>query len=345
MELGSTDLEKVAEQMTAAGEPIVGELRGSLLTGGRSNLTYVLADEVTRWVMRTPPRVGRTPSAHDMGREFRVTDALSRTAVPVARQVLSCEDETVLGVPFTVADFVDGAAIRSQHDLGAVDDGALAAVLDSMLSALGSLHQVEPEAIGLADFGRPGGYARRQLRRWSGQWELVGLPACEAEAQWLIDRLGAALPEQRFSRVVHGDFRIDNTIVALQATTPHVAAVVDWELSTIGDPVADVAMMCAYRDPAFDLIVGEPSAWTSERLPSVDELAERYLAAGGVELDNWSFHLALAYFKVGVIAAGIDHRRRAGSGSGAGFDTAGQSVALYFDLAHSVLATTATSVS
>lgn len=116
-----------------------------------------------------------------------------------------------------------------------------------------------------------------------------------------------------------------------------MAAVVDWELSTIGDPAADVAMMCAYRHPAFDLIVGEPSAWTSDLLPSAAELAASYERAVGAPLRAWDFHLALAYFKIAVIAAGIDHRRRSGSGSGPGFDTAGQSVVNYLDLGAAAL--------
>jgi aminoglycoside phosphotransferase (APT) family kinase protein len=132
---------------------------------------------------------------------------------------------------------------------------------------------------------------------------------------------------------VHGDYRIDNTLIAVDGPSSRVAAVIDWELSTIGDPVADVAMMCAYRQAPFDLVVGAPSAWTSDRLPSVPDLAARYEAAGGVRLDEWGFHLALAYFKVAVIAAGIDHRWRAGAGAGAGFDTAGKAVEPYLELA------------
>ena len=111
-----------------------------------------------------------------------------------------------------------------------------------------------------------------------------------------------------------------------------MAAVIDWELSTIGDPVADVAMMCAYRHPPFDLVMGAPSAWTSAAAPPAPELAAGYEAAGGVPLDDWEFHLALACFKVAVIAAGIDHRRRAGAGAGPGFDTAGDAVAPYLEL-------------
>jgi aminoglycoside phosphotransferase (APT) family kinase protein len=142
----------------------------------------------------------------------------------------------------------------------------------------------------------------------------------------LSTRLSAAVPVQRATSIVHGDYRIDNTLLAIDSPPPRVLAVVDWELSTIGDPVADVAMMCAYRQPYFDRIVGEPSAWTSTRLPGIEDLAGRYADASGAALADWDFHLALAYFKVAAIAAGIDHRRRAGAAAGSGFDTAGECV-------------------
>lgn len=134
---------------------------------------------------------------------------------------------------------------------------------------------------------------------------------------------------------MHGDYRVDSTLV--DVTARRVVAVVDRELSTIGDPVADVAMMCACRHPALDPILGQPSAWTSDRLPRPTALAEAYERAGGVPLAHWSFHLALAFFKIGVIAAGIEHRRRAGAASGSGHDTVGESVATYLDLTRSVL--------
>ncbi len=337
-DLTTAELAGIADAMTDAGAPPADDLNAALLSGGRSNLTYVLTDDRERWVLRTPPRAGRTPSAHDIGREHRVTAALAATAVPVAEAVLLHEDETLLGVPFTVSGFVDGEAFRTQADLAALDDATLAAVVDKMVVALAALHDVDHVAVGLESFGRPAGYAARQLRRWKGQWDIVGLPELESLAADVVSDLEHALPEQRRTSIVHGDYRIDNTLVAGSGTAARVAAVVDWELSTIGDPVADVAMMCAYREPAFDLIMGAPSAWTSDRLPSPDSLAASYMAASGHDLEHWKFHRALAFFKIAVIAAGIDHRRSAGSGSGAGFDTAGESVPQYLELAHQMTA-------
>lgn len=336
--LTAADLAEVANVLTTVGADPVGELTASLLSGGRSNLTYLLTDGTSRWVLRTPPRSGRTPSAHDVAREFRVTAALARTVVPVAEAVAICEDDSILGLPFTISRFVDGRAYRRQADLVALDDDALAAVVDSVVTSLVELHDVDYVAVGLEGFGRPDNYAARQVRRWWGQWEIVGTEGEKDVAAEVARALERNLPPQRRTAVVHGDYRVDNTLIAGGGLDSRVAAIVDWELSTIGDPVADVAMMCAYRDPAFDLIVGEPSAWTSNRLPGPDGLAEKYVAASHHELEHWDFHQALAYFKVAVIAAGIDHRRRAGSGSGAGFDTAGDSVPRFMDLAHRITA-------
>jgi aminoglycoside phosphotransferase (APT) family kinase protein len=331
------ELGKIAGVMSGAGAAPAGPLRATPISGGRSNLTVRLEDGSSRWVLRTPPRAGRTPSAHDVAREFRVTAALGRAGIPVPRAVALCEDESLIGGPFAVAEFVPGRTIQTRAELAAIDDRALTAVTPQLITTLAALHRVDHVEAGLQRFGRPDGYAGRQLRRWSGQWELVGADALRPQAARLISRLGELVPGQRATAVVHGDFRIDNTILDLTGPEPRVAAVVDWELSTIGDPVADVAMMCAYRHPVFDLIVGEPSAWTSDRLPDVESLAGTYEAAGGAALGDWEFHLALAYFKIGVIAAGIDHRRDVGAATGKGFDTAGESVPTYLDLALAAL--------
>ncbi|MFE6509445.1 phosphotransferase family protein [Nocardioides sp. NPDC057767] len=337
--LSAEQLGGVAARMTDAGVEPAGPLAATLITGGRSNMTYAITDGTTRWVLRTPPRAGRTASAHDVVREYRVAAALAETDVPVAESILLCEDEDVLGVPFTVSSFVEGVAVRTQADLASYDDRDLDVVMGSLLSTLAALHRVDHVKVGLETFGRPEGYAARQLRRWAGQWETVGDRLLEPLASEVVDKLTAAIPEQRDVAIVHGDYRIDNTLLAPAGISraDTVAAVVDWELSTIGDPVADVAMMCAYRHEPFNLVVGAPSAWTSPRLPAARDLAAGYERLGGVVLENWEFHEALACFKVAVISAGIDHRRRAGSGSGPGFDTAGQAVEPYLELARTAI--------
>lgn len=177
-----------------------------------------------------------------------------------------------------------------------------------------------------AALGKPDGYLERQVRRWGSQWELVRLPDDHRDAD--ISRLHLALqqaiPQQSRTSIVHGDYRIDNTI--LDTDDPcHVRAVVDWELSTLGDPLSDAALMCVYRDPALDLIVHAQAAWTSPLLPAADELADRYSLVSGQPLGHWEFYMALAYFKLAIIAAGIDYRRRM-SEQAEGKDTAAESV-------------------
>ncbi|MEV7428186.1 phosphotransferase family protein [Nocardioides sp. NPDC092400] len=328
-ELSPDELAAVGERMLAAGAQLEGPLTARLIAGGRSNLTYRLDDGASAWVLRMPPRSGRTPSAHDVAREFRVTSALASAGVPVAPPVVLCEDEAAIGLPFAVAAFVPGRTVQSRTDLDDLDDVALEATVARLVETLAGLHAVDHVAAGLEGFGRPDGYAARQVRRWSGQWDIVGDPALSPLATELGGRLAAAGFEQRSTGVVHGDYRIDNTLLSLRSPEdggPQVEAVVDWELSTIGDPVADVAMMCVYRHAALDLVLGFPTAWTSERLPAPDALAAAYEAAGGVPLVDWDRHLALGYFKLAVIAAGIDHRYRAGATHGEGFDSAARAV-------------------
>ena len=333
-------LAAVGAVLSEAGVELAGPINADLIAGGRSNLTFRLTDGERHWVLRTPPRHGRTPSAHDVAREYSVTAALQDSAVPVPPAVVLCRDEALIGGPFAISEYVAGRTVQTRDQLEGLGAPMVAALAGTLVETLAALHAVDHVAVGLERFGRPDEYAARQLRRWSGQWELVGTRELDALAREVSAALNSAVPVQRSVGIVHGDFRIDNTILALTAdhrAAPRVAAVVDWELSTIGDPVADVAMMCAYRHPVFDLIVGSPGAWTSTLLPEVDELAALYERAGGATLTDWEFHLALANFKIAVIAAGIDHRHREGSGSGPGFDTAGEAVATYLEVARSVM--------
>lgn len=335
--LTKSELGAVADVLRRAGVETSGPLEATPIESGRSNLTLRLSDGGTQWVLRTPPRSGRTPSAHDVAREFRVTTALAGTGVPVPPAVLLCLDESILGSPFTVSGFVVGRSIQTHDDLALYDDAQVGALTHALVSTLARLHSVDHVAAGLESFGRPDGYAERQLRRWSGQWEIVGPDEHAQRGREIVARLADSIPTQRSAAIVHGDYRIDNTIIAVGGREARIAAVVDWELSTIGDPVADVAMMCAYRDPALDLIHGVPSAWTSPRLPSAQELAGGYEEAGGVELHDFGWHLALAYFKIGVIAAGIEHRYRSSAGTDARLGTAGEAVGPYLGLAWEAL--------
>ncbi|MBE7162970.1 MAG: phosphotransferase family protein, partial [Williamsia herbipolensis] len=285
-----------------SGVEVAGDLDVHLISGGRSNLTFGVTDGATKWVVRRPPTSGLTPSAHDMNREWTVTRALQGTAVPVARTVAFDAEGTVLGAPCTVVEFVEGTVIRSASELDALDDAAVDRNVDALIRTLADLHAVDHEAVGLGEFGRPEGFVARQVKTWTRQWGIVKtreLPDVEKLAGLLADNI----PTDSANAIVHGDFRVDNTI--LDADDPGVVrAVVDWEMSTLGDPITDVALMCVYRQPIFDRVLGLAAAWTSDRYPDTDDLAQRYATAAGVEMAHWGFYLALANFKLGVIGEG-----------------------------------------
>jgi aminoglycoside phosphotransferase (APT) family kinase protein len=297
-----------------------GGLRAELVSGGRSNLTFRLTDGTSRWILRRPPLGTLTPSAHDMAREYRVVAALHGTAVPVARPV-ALGDAGVFGVPFAVVENVPGSVLRSEDDMAALSDADVHRCAFALVDTLAALHAVDPAEVGLADFGRPEGYLRRQVRRWYGQWERVrtrDLPDVET----LHARLDAGCPAESGAAVVHGDFRVDNAI--LDPDDPaRIRAVVDWEMATLGDPLADLAVHLAYGDPAFAPVLGGSAASTSPRMPSADELARRYAGASGRDLSHLEFHLALAYFKIAVIAEGIHQRHLRGDTCGDGFGSVG----------------------
>lgn len=319
------DLSALDAHLRAEGIARSGELTARLLSGGRSNLTFLVADDVSRWVLRRPPLSGLTPSAHDVAREFRVVAALAGTAVPVATAVTADPQGTVLGAPFALVEYVDGTVIRTAEELATVPVDQQSAVVDFLVEVIADLHAVDPNAVGLADFGRPDGYLARQVRRWGSQWQHVRLDddPRDDDVRTLHDRLAAALPARQDAAIVHGDYRIDNVMVANDDPT-RIVAVVDWELSTLGDPLSDVALMCVYRDPNFDEVMGLSAAWTALTLPTADDIAERYARLSGRDLEGWPFYLALGYFKLAIIAAGIDHRRRS---AGRPADRVGESVA------------------
>jgi aminoglycoside phosphotransferase (APT) family kinase protein len=322
------DLAALDHHLRSIGIPRSGELRAEMIAGGRSNLTFLVFDDASKWVLRRPPLHGLTPSAHDVAREYRVVAALADTSVPVARAVTMRPDDEVAGAPFAMVEYVPGRVVRTRTELEALGgEKAIDRCIDTLIRVLADLHSVDPAAVGLADFGRPEGYLSRQVRRWGGQWQHVRLPddPRDGDVSRLHSALAQAVPPQSRASIVHGDYRIDNTIVdAVDASV--VRAVVDWEMSTLGDPLSDAALMCVYRDPAMDLIVDLQAAWTSPLIPSADDLAHRYSVASGRPLAHWPFYMSLAYFKLAIIAAGIDFRRRS-SGSHASSDRVGETVA------------------
>ncbi|HEX7429246.1 MAG TPA: phosphotransferase family protein [Mycobacterium sp.] len=311
--LEGLDLDALDRHLKEVGIPRSGELRAELISGGRSNLTFLVADDASKWVLRRPPLHGLTPSAHDVAREYRVVAALEDTPVPVARAVTMRNDDSVAGAPFQMVEYVPGRVVRLAPELEALGDKAtLNDCVDALIKVLADLHAVDPAAVGLADFGKPTGYLERQVRRWGSQWELVRRPDDERDddVKRLHSALAQAIPEQSRTSIVHGDYRIDNTILDSEDATL-VRAVLDWEMSTLGDPLSDAALMCVYRHPMFDMVHAN-AAWTSPLLPSHDEMAHRYSVVSEQSLAHWEFYMALAYFKLAIIAAGIAFRARMG---------------------------------
>ncbi|MEX2108873.1 MAG: phosphotransferase family protein [Solirubrobacterales bacterium] len=281
------------------------------ISGGHSNLTYGVRDSGgRRWALRRPPLGKRLGSAHDMGREHKVVSALGPTEVPVAPIVGLCEDESVNGAPFYVMEFVEGPILRGLAEADAFPDEAdRQAIGERVADTLVEIHAIDPDAVGLGDLGRKEDYVARQLHRWQGQWEKSKTREIDAIDQ-VHERLAARIPEQGPATIVHGDYRLDNMIL-----TPggEVAAVVDWELCTLGDPLADVGLLMVYwPDSGDDMIaLGQP-ANLAPGFPSRDELKARYAERSGRDLSQLDFYVALGYWKLAIILEGVYARYAAG---------------------------------
>jgi aminoglycoside phosphotransferase (APT) family kinase protein len=309
------------------------------IAGGRSNLTYRLDLAAGPLVLRRPPLGDILPAAHDMSREHRVLSALTGTAVPVPAPVGLCADPGVIGAPFLLMQYVAGAALRTRQDgaqLTAGQAGQLSAGLAGMLARI---HAVDPAADGLVGFGRPDGYLARQLSRWQRQWDLAAtrdLPRCAA----LVGRLAAGLPPSAEGTLVHGDFRLDNTLVTL-GPRPAIAAVVDWELSTLGDPLADLGltMACwADRGDADWLRANVGAAVTAAPgFFTAPQLAACYAGLTGRDVSDIGYYMAFGCFKLAVVLEGIHARYLRHQTVGEGFGRAGPAVPVLIDRAHRVL--------
>jgi aminoglycoside phosphotransferase (APT) family kinase protein len=321
---GLLDLAGLTRFFHSAGIAVSGDLVAQPITGGRSNLTFKVSDSEHSWVVRRPPVAGLTPSAHDVGRELSVVAALQETNVPVPPAVANCTDLAWIGAPFTVVGFVAGESLQTQHSLQHLTDVQLGEIHRELIRVLVVLHDVPYQRYGLAGFGRPVGYLERQVRRWRQQWDLVATRPLDD-----VERLYRRLEEQTWpttrSALVHGDYRVDNTLLDLSEAA-RIAALIDWEMSTLGDPLSDVATMCVYHHPAFDHVVGIPAASTSSRWPGIDATVQDYAERSGAEMSDFDGYLALAYFKLAVIAEGIASRYLAGAGEGPGFDSAAEAV-------------------
>ncbi|MET7360209.1 phosphotransferase family protein [Streptomyces sp. NPDC005562] len=304
-----------------------GPLTARLIEGGRSNLTYAVTDGASRWVVRRPPLGHVLATAHDMRREHRVIEALHPTDVPVPAPVLLCEDETVIGSPFYVMEFVDGTPYRTADELAPLGPERTRDAVLGLVDTLVDLHAVDPAAVGLGDFGRPDGFLDRQLRRWGKQLdasrnrELPGIDELHAA-------LGRALPASPAPTVVHGDYRLDNVLIG---DDDRIRAILDWEMSTLGDPLTDLGLLVMYSaklevpDSPVSTTAGAPGH------PDPAELIERYAARSGRDVSAVSWYTAFAWFKLAVILEGIHYRYTLGQTVGAGFDRIGELVPVFIE--------------
>ncbi len=283
----------------------------SLIAGGRSNFTYAVDDSAgQRFVLRRPPLGPLLPSAHDMGREHRIITAMDGSPVPVPPVVGLCTDESVTGAPFYVMRFVDGVILRDPDVVEPVPEAVRWAASESLVDVLADLHSVDPDDVGLGDLGRRDGYVERTLRRWRSQWEKSKsreIPLIEEVA----DRLGADIPAAGPARIVHGDYRLDNTIVGPEDGT--VRAVLDWELCTLGDPLADLGQLLMYwaePDDDFSALFWAPTR--APGFPGRKDVTARYAARSGRDLSELDFYVALAFWKGACILEGVYVRYASG---------------------------------
>ncbi len=297
----------------------VAPLSFTLIAGGRSNLTYrVEDDDGHAYALRRPPVSHVLPTAHDMTREYRVMTALGPTEVPVPETVGLCVDEAVNGRPFYVMDFVDGHVLR---DAPTAEQGlrppARHAAGMALADALAALHAVDVDAVGLGDLGRKDGYIGRQVRRWTGQFQDMG--GGEADYGRLVEEVGSALaegvPEQVGVSVVHGDYRLDNVVVDDDG---QVVAILDWEICTLGDPLADVGtMLCYWVEPGDeDRLLWTNPASVVPGFPSRREVLERYAETSGRDVSDIAFYQAFASWRLACILQGVYVRYQAGAGAG-----------------------------
>jgi aminoglycoside phosphotransferase (APT) family kinase protein len=287
-------------------------LRFERIAGGLSNLTFHVWDARDRhWVLRRPPLHGVQQSAHDMGREHRIMAALGPSAVPVPPTVGLCEEEAVTGAPFFVMGHVDGVVMSGPDVVTAVtDEPKRTRAGESLIDTLVALHEVDPDAVGLGDLGRRERYCARQLKRWSGQWEKVRTRDVP-EIMRTHDRLVTDIPPQRRTAIVHGDYRLDNVIVDRAGD---VAAVVDWELCTLGDPVADLGMLWVYWRDRDDDVVALPHTVTHlPGFPRKSDLLDHYTRASGCDLSDFGFYIALGYWRLAIILEGVYARFSSGA--------------------------------
>lgn len=287
-----------------------GDVTVEQVAGGSSNLTFRVRTVDDDWILRRPPMGRLLATANDMKREWTVQRALEDSDVPVAKVVRTCEDESVLGAPFYLMQRLDGVVFTDADDVADLDEAQSLACSHELIDVLARLHAVEPAQVGLGQFGKPVGFVERQVRRWTTQWHKAQqrtLPEIDEVAR----RLTAAAPAGGPASIVHGDYSFNNTMFRRDEPT-RMQAVLDWEMSTLGDGLTDVGMVAVYWGAVGELIwqtrEGRPVHRANAGFPSVDDLLERYAHTSGRDLSHIGFYQALATFKLACIIEGAHAR-------------------------------------
>lgn len=322
------DIERVADPGALArhlvheGVHVDGDLAMALVGGGKSNLTFTVTDGTRRWILRRPPLGDHHPGAHDVGREHRVMAALSGTDVPVPAMVLRCDDRSVIGAPFYLMEQVEGDVLRSRELVAELSEATRARLSLSLVGTLADLHEVDVDAVGLSTLGKPTGYLERQLTRWHRQYHSVS-HRHRVRVEEVAARLGATMPSSQHAAVVHGDFRLDNVIVPAD-DRGSVAAVLDWEMATLGDPLADLATLVMFWDEVgrpFNPVTGGLTAFPG--FLAVDEVVRHYTDRRHLDeqaIASLDWYLSFSKLKLAVILEQIHVRHQAGDTLGAGFE-------------------------
>ncbi|HXC19221.1 MAG TPA: phosphotransferase family protein [Acidimicrobiales bacterium] len=297
----------------------VAPLTFDLIAGGRSNLTYRVVDaDGTAFALRRPPTSHVLPTAHDMVREYTVISALHPLGVPVAEPLGLCVDEEVNERPFYVMEFVEGAILRDRAQAEATFDEAIRGVIGDQLAAtLAQLHDVDVERAGLEDLARHDGYIERQLRRWRTQYEQMQVVGVDDGG--LIEAVGAELsaqiPVQQRVSVVHGDYRLDNTVLDKNG---RVRAILDWEICTLGDPMADLGLLMVYWAEPTDAMVSllGVAPTTAHGFATRDQVLAAYASHSTLDLSHVAYYQAFGYWKLACIMQGVFARYSAGAAGG-----------------------------
>ena len=328
------DLEALAAYLAPLVGGLAGALRGEVIAGGRSNLTYIVDDGERRFVVRRPPLAHVLPTAHDMAREYRVLATLQGTGIPVPHVIALCDDDTVIGARFYVMEWIDGHVVRDTLPAEFADTTETRRAMSAaLIETLLQLHRIVPGAVGLGDFGHPDGFLARQVRRWWQQWEASKtreLPSIER----LRARLDETVPAPSAPGIVHGDYRLDNVMYA-PADPSRIVAVIDWEMCTVGDPLCDVGLLCVYwaddeSEAAARTLHGRAVTVENGFYKRADLLRD-YAAGTDRDLTSLDWYIALGAYKLAIIAEGITARFLMGMTVGEGFETMGEMVPAIVD--------------